>query len=105
MAKTIDDKIKDIQNLPGNDNPIRSKLQEQAIAVILTATETDEWAAFMANFVDNGNTAQIARLKLDDDMADDPYIRKAAAYLIANSTCGGFTPARLNEGINGIFDI
>lgn len=105
MPKTIDDMIKEVQNDPDPAHTLHNKLQDQAIALILTAVDKTEWEDLMKNFVDDNNSAQLARLKLQDSFGQEKYIRKAAAYLVANITCGGATPGRLNERINGILDI
>lgn len=102
MPKTIMDKIREIQNDASGASMIR--VQQQAISIILDAVGTPKWNEFIRNFVDNDNPIQLARLKLQDDLKDDPYIRQSVAYLLSNPTCGMDTPTRLDDFVE-ILDI
>jgi hypothetical protein len=80
------------------------RVQRQAIEILLDAVNSEKWDDFIKNFVDNDNPKQLARLKLEDDLKEDPYIRQSVAYLLSNPTCGMDTPSRLSEFV-GILDV
>ena len=103
MPKTLMDKIKEIQNDASGASMIR--VQRQAVEILLDAVKSDKWDKFLENFVDkNDNPKLLARLNLQDDLKDDPYIRQSVAYLLSNSTCGMDTPLRLSEFVE-VLDI
>jgi hypothetical protein len=104
MARTIDDMIRKIQNDPDPNHTLHNELRDKAIAIILKSVGTDDWNEFMKHFVDD-DPAQLARLNLKDSFSNELYIRKSVAYLVANITCGGSTPDRLNDRIQTILDI
>jgi hypothetical protein len=104
MPKTILEKIKELQADPSYDE-LNTEIQPLVIKMILSLVGTDEWEEFIKHFTDNENPAQIARLTLNDDLKNDPWVKKTVAYLFANSVCGGTTGKRLHEGIENFLDV
>lgn len=83
-------------------------VQALAVATILGGKESPAWEAYMKMIVDIDKTDvpagldrpdQLARLKLDpnDPKHDDPDMKKAAAYLVSNGTCGATTSTKTNN--------
>jgi hypothetical protein len=84
---------------------IAALLQEQSLAAILGGVKSKEWETYMMNFIEPGNTKQLARLTAKDETANDPYMRKAIAYLVSNAGCGAITARGLaNQLEDGILD-
>jgi hypothetical protein len=85
---------------------ISSKLQDEAVAAILGGIKSDAWKTYMKNFADTPE--QLARLTAEDPKdpaTNDPYIRKALAYLVSNAVCGLDTVTRLRDRLDdGLLD-
>jgi hypothetical protein len=82
---------------------VSDQLQDEAIAAILGGLDSDAWTTYMKNFVDADRPEQLLRLRAKDSAGNDPYMRKAIAYLVANATCGIFTRLRLVERLEDGF--
>jgi len=82
---------------------VAALLQEQSLAAILAGVNSEEWKTYMKNFA--SNPKQLARLTAQDETKDDPYMRKAIAYLVSNAGCGAITPRGLaNQLEDGTLD-
>lgn len=105
--KTIQGKINDLKKGPGCEK-LDHLIQPLAIKLVLEATKHPDWDSFISFFVDDQNPVikkkQLARLKLQDDKKDLVYIRRAVAYLLANSVCGCDTKSKLDHGIEDRLD-
>jgi hypothetical protein len=80
-------------------------LQEQSLLAIVGGVTSKEWETYMRNFIEPGNTKQLARLTAQDETKNDPYMKKAIAYLVANAGCGARTARGLaNQLEDGTLD-
>jgi hypothetical protein len=82
---------------------VADNLQDEAVEAILGGIKSDAWRTYMNNFADSPE--QLARLTAEDATADDPYVRKALAYLVSNAVCGITTITRLKDRLeDGLLD-
>ena len=85
---------------------VADKLQDEAVEAILGGITSDAWETYMRNFADSPE--QLARLTAkdpEDPATNDPYMRKALAYLVSNAVCGLDTVTRLKDKLqDGLLD-
>ena len=103
MADSIKARIEEIKSEPLHTT--LNQLQIEAIELILSAVGTPKWEKFVGHFADAQHPEQLKRLKLEDDLSDDTYIRQTVCYLVANCVCGGGTGSRLADNIGGQLDV
>lgn len=104
-SMTIKEKIQNKIEEEANDQTghVADKLQDEAIEAVLGGLGSDAWKTYMKNFADSPE--QLARLTAEDATADDPYMRKALAYLVSNAVCGIDTVTRLKDKLeDGLLD-
>jgi len=85
---------------------VADKLQDEAVEALLGGIGSDAWKTYMQNFADSPE--QLARLTAEDPAdpaTNDPYVRKALAYLVSNAICGLETVTRLKSRLeDGLLD-
>jgi hypothetical protein len=82
---------------------VTDKLQEESLAAILAGLGSEAWTTYMKNFADADRPDQLARLTAQDSARNDPYMRKAIAYLVANASCGMATITKLAQQLEDGF--
>jgi hypothetical protein len=104
-SMTILDKIKNkiAEEAADTTGQVADRLQDEAIEAVLGGINSDAWKTYMNNFADSPE--QLRRLTAKDATADDPYVRKALAYLVSNAVCGITTITRLKDRLeDGLLD-
>lgn len=98
---SIKENLERIKNeVNGGNAALENRLVEQAVQALFAGVHSTEWKTLMKNFVDAGNTQQLARLTFDDPQSYDPEIRKNALYLAALAACGAHTIMNSNMYVN-----
>jgi hypothetical protein len=110
--KTIMEKLKaksvEAQNDFANGGAIAKDLQYKALAAVLKGAHSAEWVDYMKAILGDTSSpsasAQLARLTLTDPAQNDADIRRNAAYIVANSTCGMETTADYVKNVEAVID-
>lgn len=101
IRANIEARIEQIQaELDANPNElgeISKKVKEGAINAIMGGAA--DWVSYMSLFANT--PAELARLIPSDGTEDDPNMREARAYLVANAICAPGTATGL---IDNVFD-
>ena len=71
------------------------KLKVAAIKATLGGLSSEDWRKYMSLFASNED--QLKRLTGKDPNAADAWVKETSAYMVANGTCGGFTPNGLPQ--------
>jgi hypothetical protein len=74
--------------------------QDKAIEAIFGGSKSKAWKEYMKQYADT--PAQLKRLMGADPLANDPDVREARAYLVANAVCGAGTFGRLDLEVDAI---
>lgn len=78
------------------------KLKVAAIKATLGGINSNDWKKYMSIFASNED--QLKRLTGRDANAADTWVKETSAYLVANGTCGGFTPNGLPQFLKAEID-
>ncbi|MCI0486599.1 MAG: hypothetical protein L0229_08360 [Blastocatellia bacterium] len=102
--KTIKDKLADIpgkvETVPG----FGDLLSQKSIKAILAGSKSPEWKDCMLLIVGPDAPNQLARLTFEDDHSEQDWLKRNAAYIVANATCGTDTTTRTSQGVDDTID-
>lgn len=98
----IIDKVRQVKTLLQADSAAVQKNREKAVAAIGSGIGSAEWTAYMQQFANTPQ--QLARLTATDGTAQNPELKLARAYLVANAVCGPGTLTNLDLTVDGIDD-
>ncbi len=79
-------------------------MQTLALAAVHGGPTSAAWKTYMEQFVDAGNTKQLARLLAKDSTATKLDMMDARAYLVADGTCGSATVTNFGNGASVLLD-
>jgi hypothetical protein len=87
--------------LDNPDIPVTSAFAEElstlAVQAVIGGSGSQAWKDYMKLIVGTNNpqaSAQFKRLTFQDNQADQQFVRKSAAYIVANAVCGEHTTTR-----------
>ena len=103
--KRIKDKLADI---PGKVNTIPgfgALLSQKSIKAILAGSNSPEWKDYMLLIVGPDAPNQLARLTFEDDHSQQDWLKRSAAYIVANATCGTDTTTNTGQGVDDQIDL
>ena len=87
----------------GTQTTLHGKMTNAAINAVRGGITSTDWSKYMTLFADNEQ--QLKRLTGQDEVSQqEGYVKVSSAYLVANGTCGGFTPAGLHQFIDARID-
>jgi hypothetical protein len=98
----IIDKVRQVKSALQADPVATQKNRERAVAAIGSGIGSAEWKEYMQQFADTPQ--QLARLTATDGTAQNPSLKLARAYLVANAVCGPGTLTNLDLTVDGIDD-
>jgi hypothetical protein len=84
--------------------PFTTEVQDKGIAAILHGIDSEECRTYMELFALPDKPQQLQRLMGEDDMANDPGVRRARAYLMSAAPCGSGTVLNFDKGITNALD-
>lgn len=98
----IIDKVRQVKSQLQADSAAVQRNREKAVAAIGSGIGSAEWTVYMQQFANTPQ--QLARLTATDGTAQDPTLKLARAYLVANAVCGPGTLTNLDLTVDGIDD-
>ncbi|HYP26425.1 MAG TPA: hypothetical protein VE262_06895 [Blastocatellia bacterium] len=89
-TKTIKQKLVDIEAKHTN-LIFANALADLAVKAVVEGSTSDAWREYMIQIVGTDAPRQLARLTLQDEQKDEPYVRTNVAYIVSNAICGAGT--------------